>query len=96
MRRSLHGIRRRVEQLAMTTKLGGCTGEHQYSFISHVHNDEPDPDPPTWAERCACGAVVRVTHVIHRFIHELPDDGSPGSGDTSDNAPFTVGDSTSS
>ncbi len=46
MRRSLSGILRRVEQLAMTTKLGGCSGVHSRSHISYVHNDEPDPEPP--------------------------------------------------
>ena len=66
MRQSLNGIRRRVEQLAMTTKLGACTGEHRRSYISYVHNDEPDPEPPP-PEVCACGAAVKVTHVIHRF-----------------------------
>ncbi len=66
MRRSLHGIRRRVEQMATTTKLLGCSGEHSRSFISHVHSDEPDPEPPP-PEQCACGAAVKVTHVILRF-----------------------------
>ena len=73
MRHSLSGIRRRVEQLAMTTKLLGCSVEHQRSVISYVHNDEPDPDPPP-PEQCACGAAVKLRHIILRIIHELPDE----------------------
>ena len=74
MRRSLHGILRRVEQLAMTTKMAACTGKHRNMAVLFVHNDDPIPDLPTYPDECACDAAETCRPIIHRIIHELPDE----------------------
>ena len=69
MRHSLAGALRR----ARLAKQASCGGHHGRTVVSFIQTDEPDPDPPPSAEPCACGAAVTVSHVIHRLIHELPD-----------------------
>ena len=69
MRHSLAAALRR----ARLAKQASCRGQHGRIVVSFIQTDDPDPDPPPSAEPCACGATVTVSHVIHRLIHELPD-----------------------
>ena len=63
-------------RLARLAKQAACRGQHGRTGVSFLQTADPDPDPPPLAEPCAYGAIVTVSHVIHRLIQELPDNWS--------------------
>lgn len=72
MLRRLSVIRRRVEQLATQAGSGRCDGNHRLHRVVIVFGDDA---PPRWAEReqggrCACGAELEYSTVVHELHME--------------------------
>ena len=52
---------------------GPCNGYHWVQRIVHVHGDDPTPLWPkedTLRERCACGAKLEFSTIVHQHIQD--------------------------
>ena len=65
---------RRDEPLVTLPGSGPCNGYHRVQRIVHVRDDDPTPPWPkedTLRERCACGAKLEFSTIVHQHV---PDD----------------------
>ena len=67
---SLQAIRARVDRLAISVGAAGCRESHVRLHISHVLNDDPEPDwpQPDSPAHCVCGAELIYRHFVNVYI----------------------------
>ena len=67
---SLQAIRARVDRLAISVGAAGCGESHERLHVSHVWNDDPEPDWPALDSptHCVCGAELTYRHFVNVYI----------------------------
>jgi hypothetical protein len=60
----------RDEPLVTLPGAGPCNGYHRVQRIVHVHGDDPTPPWPEEDTRCACGAELEFSTIVHQHIQD--------------------------
>ena len=60
-------------QRARRAGSGLCSGNHRRHRVVHVVNDAPTPPwPEDRGKRCACGAEMKLSTIVHQHIQDAP------------------------